>query len=70
MDVSSRLAGQVRASYVEGPRRISDGLVLEPRQEENYYEASLVLFCLWFVVVDCRIMKSHALGSEFDEPFG
>jgi len=38
VDVSSRLAGQVRASYVEGPRRISDALVLEPRQEENYYE--------------------------------
>jgi hypothetical protein len=38
VDVSSRLAGQIRASYVEGPHRVSDALVLEPRQEENYYE--------------------------------
>lgn len=41
VDVSSRVPGKIRASYVEGPRRISDSLVLEPRQEENYYEAFL-----------------------------
>lgn len=38
VDVSSRLPGQIRASYVEGPRRVSDSLVLEPLREENYYE--------------------------------
>lgn len=40
VDVSSRMPGQIRASYVEGPRRTLDGLVLEPLREENYYEAS------------------------------
>lgn len=38
VDVSSRMPGQIRASYVEGPRRTLDGLVLEPLREENYYE--------------------------------
>jgi hypothetical protein len=38
VDVSSRLAGKIRASYTEGPRRISDSLVIEPRHEETYYE--------------------------------
>ncbi|KAG0591713.1 hypothetical protein KC19_1G195600 [Ceratodon purpureus] len=39
VDVSSRLRGEVRASYVEKPdRRISNSLVLEPLREENYYE--------------------------------
>jgi hypothetical protein len=38
VDVSSRLPGQIRASYIEGPRRVSDSLVLEPLREENYYE--------------------------------
>ncbi|KAG0629225.1 hypothetical protein M758_1G086800 [Ceratodon purpureus] len=38
VDVSSRLPGEIRASYIEGPRRISGSLVLEPLREENYYE--------------------------------
>lgn len=40
VDVSSRLQGQVRASYVEIRRSIPDSLVLEPLREEYYYEAS------------------------------
>jgi len=38
VDVSSRLQGQVRATYVEGNRRIPESLILEPLREEYYYE--------------------------------
>ena len=63
MDVSSRLPGQIRASNLEGPRRVSDALVLEPLREENYYEVSpwfFLLFMLWFTALN---VNAHILGS-------
>jgi hypothetical protein len=40
VDVSSRLQGQVCASLVESGCSLPDSLVLEPLQEEYYYEVS------------------------------
>ena len=54
VDVSSRLQGQVRATYVEGNRRIPESLILEPLREEYYYEASYYPYffgqCIAFII--------------------